>query len=1223
MKNLNSIIKKILKEQKEELLYAPEVRIVNKSGEYESSFNTFTNPNGRSILVPKDLDPYVEVYDKQKWLDWVTSTSSLRKQYSTYLSANDDIYAKSCNDEYFKALITEFDKVSKDYIEILDFNPAQYKYDEVSKNYVEILDSKVTKYWPSDLNTEEGLHYYYFLSRKSSNPNYTIKPIDFKGFDYYFKKMSEWLKQSQWKDDVSIEKGLGSIKHNFSVAKYNGATEKIPDGWIPPWDVNMYDGTIQPKEKFMLDWWDWSISRNKYCETEGSWINYYNSQISFATMLPDTAAYSISVLTENLYKYYNQKEGAQPLNFNPDPNDKSRVLFVACYKTTMNTDSSILKSFADYYSKSNDWNAANIKNKVAGDCSGIKFPSMASILDANNINVLDESGKLMTYAESSVISIPLYDLNVNFKGKVFKGQTSRVKSAEKGRDWFWLGDEGGRDFRDDLGAFVTYAWDNLASTVTFWDQSDDMDPIKNLASNLSGTEPSLFQTKESFAMKTPLNAITKGLFNSTDYIDTTKINEDTEVWQIPEEGLSQYIPGAIKPKKYDAISPNGTKPFDYYYLKYSNPLNNINAMLPLPPASFWSEYSEYYYKFRNSVIADNWLNKTYPEFGLVLTIVGAENFRLVQETKGKTGWSLKIDNNTGGMYFGEKNSETGLNINFKTDLTTGESNIYFNGFDDKKNTWGAPLVFDTYNFYNKEYFDDRSKFDSFWDSHWGLISQVLVGIAITIVAPYLSGGIAVGMGWTVETVVAGSLGEWFITTGAFNVSRLAVTVEIIMDLSILGAPGAISYWHRGETIAGWFSLLCSMIPFVTSKTSFQGWSKKIWLPSVAKSLTKRIIDMGPNYFGPNFNIYRLFAFLQPLSRAEAAAFGDLMQKLASKEASQLIEETFKYSGDYIALAIKESPEIQKRIAAKFEHKTLRFFKPLVAVAGTIFISQMSIQLLVNYFSQKGIELDKKQQENLTIGLNKLYEKLVTGSNKELQKVLNEIRTLNANLVITPTDEWLLNQMKENIDLFNKMLVINGWEAVAPEVEDKKKKEQEEEVEKYKELLLFIEDEKLIRSIPSYVFKNIKGDILDKSLVNDKLNIITSQYPCILNDVDFIFDSAYKLTDTSRWWVSYKILTTNIKDSLIYFIGNGESLINDGYMSAIKAGIYHPKYNNEFNTNFTDCISYRIIKPINSKYMYKKEYKTDKLFKSLKTKESWVEVSDETAKQEILKNYFTE
>jgi hypothetical protein len=185
MKNLNSIIKKILKEQKEELVYAPEVRIVTKSGEYESNFNTFTNPNGRSILVPKDLDPYVEVYDKQKWLDWVTSTSSLRRQYSKYLSANDDIYAKSCNDEYFKALITEFDKVSKDYIEILDLNPAQYKYDKVSKNYVEILDSKVTKYWPSDLNTEEGLHYYYFLSRKSSNPNDTIKPIDFKGFDYY------------------------------------------------------------------------------------------------------------------------------------------------------------------------------------------------------------------------------------------------------------------------------------------------------------------------------------------------------------------------------------------------------------------------------------------------------------------------------------------------------------------------------------------------------------------------------------------------------------------------------------------------------------------------------------------------------------------------------------------------------------------------------------------------------------------------------------------------------------------------------------------------------------------------------------------------------------------------------------------------------------------------------------------------------------------------------
>ena len=169
MKNLNQIIKhtikKIIKEQDELYVDQPQVKIKGKSGEYETNFETFTAPNGRSILVPEDLKPVVKLYDKQLWLNYVTSTSSLRNHYNKYISANEDIYAKACNDEYLKNLIFEFDKVSK--------------------NYIQILDLKGPKYWPSDLNNEEGLQYYYILSKLKYNPNYTIKPSDFKGFGVF------------------------------------------------------------------------------------------------------------------------------------------------------------------------------------------------------------------------------------------------------------------------------------------------------------------------------------------------------------------------------------------------------------------------------------------------------------------------------------------------------------------------------------------------------------------------------------------------------------------------------------------------------------------------------------------------------------------------------------------------------------------------------------------------------------------------------------------------------------------------------------------------------------------------------------------------------------------------------------------------------------------------------------------------------------------------------
>jgi hypothetical protein len=1203
MKNLNQIIKhtikKIIKEQDELYVDQPQVKIKGKSGEYETNFETFTAPNGRSILVPEDLKPVVKLYDKQLWLNYVTSTSSLRNHYNKYISANEDIYAKACNDEYLKNLIFEFDKVSK--------------------NYIQILDLKGPKYWPSDLNNEEGLQYYYILSKLKYNPNYTIKPSDFKGFDYYFKKMSEWLSQSNYKDVIKLEKGGSKSKHNFDIATYNGADQKISDYYVPKDDVTIYNGTTVPKENLMLDWWDWSLTTNKYCDTEGSWTNYYNSQVSFVTSLIQNSAYSISVLKQNLFKYYKSDTSFDINKFKTDPNDELKVIFSACYKTTYNTEGIMTHQFADYYSYSNDWNEENIKKKIAGDCSGIKFPTMADILDANDVAVKDESGKLMTYAKNSVVSIPLVDINVGYVGKVFKGQTKRIERKEKGRDWFWLGEDGGVGFGEDLGSFVTYVWDDVASKVTFWDPSDDFDKYKGA----SGVDPNLFQTKESFTMKTPLNAITKGIFKDTDYIDTTKINEDTEVWKIPKEGLSPYIPGAIKPKRY------GSPGWDFYYLKYNKGSNDIQARLPLPPASFWDEFKDYYYKIKN-VVSDNWLNKTYPEFGLVLTIVGAENFRLVQETNGRAGWTLKIDNNSGSMYF---TKDPDVDPGFKVDEKTGENKMYFNGFDYDNKTWGSPEKLNSYNFYNKEYFDDRSKFDAFWDSHWGTITQVVVGIAISVVASPLAFGIAEGLGWGameagsfVLAQNAPSIASTLLATGTFNVTRLAVLVEVVTDVGILGLPGAISYWHRGETVAGTFSLLCSLIPVVTSKTSFQKWSRKIWPPSVGRSLSEEIIKMGPNYFGPNFNIYRLFAFLGNLNRQQAAAFGDLMQKLSSKEAPKLIEETFKYSGEYIALAIKESPEIAKKVGLKIEHKSLIFAKPFVAVGGTILVTQTTIKTLVDYYSQKGVELTQKQKDNLSNGFNKLYEKINSDSEIALlNSIQQKIKEYDNTFTTTPTEEWIQKQMKENQDLFDKMLVNNGWESVSDLMKKdyyNKKKEEIKEKEKLFIFMMINDSVFVMRMSSNFVIEDIKGDITNKETVQDKIKLITNQYPCI-DDVNFTFDSAQKTPNSNYWWVSFVINTTESKGTKIYFAGNNNGLLSDGIIVSYNNGTYDENYNDEFNKLFPDCVSYILKTPLDKKYKYKKEVKTGKYYKTLKIKDSWSEITNQTEIQDVSKNIFGE
>ena len=85
MKDLNGIIKNAIKKALTEQSNAEEVTVTakrnpnSKPPEYRNNFETFISPDGRTIMVPYDLDAMVEKFSKSNYQDLILDTERLQK----------------------------------------------------------------------------------------------------------------------------------------------------------------------------------------------------------------------------------------------------------------------------------------------------------------------------------------------------------------------------------------------------------------------------------------------------------------------------------------------------------------------------------------------------------------------------------------------------------------------------------------------------------------------------------------------------------------------------------------------------------------------------------------------------------------------------------------------------------------------------------------------------------------------------------------------------------------------------------------------------------------------------------------------------------------------------------------------------------------------------------------------------------------------------------------
>jgi hypothetical protein len=1247
MKNIDQIIKKTLSNYLISENLNTKKFLIEREG---IKFKTYRQPSGNSLLIPEDLNPTVNFYDQEAWLSALTNSEAIRKNYSNYVSSTNDIYAKSCNDTKTIDVITQFNEKWID-------------------KYIKILDVNSTTPYPNDLSKEDGIKYYFTNKKLREHFGDNLKPIDFMGTDYYFLKLSQWISATY--KDLKFEKGNVTKLNNQSIATLMGKETVMP-GYlkIETSEVELPEslggGTISANDA-ETDWFQWSITKNKNCETAGSWARYYNTMSTFVqNLLPESVSeFEVSVdalkkYTEVLNPKYDElikglgpnkgssddtnnsleKLDNQTTNFQTENNGK--VIYKACWKQTFSPeDGSIGLSYKGYYDTTVEFSKETIESNNAGKCSGNKFPSMALFLSGGDITYRNpETGELWTET-NTIVQIPLVSLTVGYQGKIRKKNAQIERGAALQDDEYTWG-----EFGYDLVSAVEFTWrlSQEISSVGMADglTSDYYERSKNIA---SGDELSVFDRKKDFAISTPLRLATKGLFKPEDYIDFTKINEDTEAWGIPKEGLSQYIPGAKKHPKWNQKSPNGKYLYQYYYITYYNRSTGLEQELPLPSSDWWQQYSLYVYKLKN-VVSDSWMRSQEVEVGLCLHIQGADNFNSVIETRGDAGWTFKMDGGSGTMFFKE-----GVNV----PVTLKDGTTYYKGYSGGDNpTYGEPGELETYNFYDQKFLDSRSGVGKFWDSHISTIVSIIVGIGIGVVAAPLSEALSIGVGWAIPASEAGatttnlfvrgginyvlkdtapSYALTLLSQGTFTHSRLAVLVEIALDGSVLSIPNATYYFRNGDDVGGYLTLMTMLIPIVSEKKSFRNFSRTLWTPKVAESLSEKMVKRGLNYWKYLDN-YKLFNFLNKLEKNEAMAFGELLEQI-TKGGKDAINEIFEKYGNLISeeLSKKGNEALRKRVGLKLGGNFAAAGKGLVAIGVPTFAIQTGIKLLVQHYRNQGKELNEKQTENLKEGLIILNQKLAERYNNFwANKFRDYISSVNPNIVLEDVETWLFDKIDDNMDIFNLMLEKNGYENITPERiskiensknEDDKKKMQDHINDFLVVSTLLLEEEEVISEIINEYSSEKgkpKGEISDLSQVQDKFELITEYYGCLSESSLFEFKGAHKI-DTGWWWLCFQVNGgSSLKNSWLYFIGKNNDFGKEYLGGFGSDNMWLSNSVNDFLTQFPDCALYKLVEPTDDANIYKKT-KEGKIYKSPKSKINWVEVTDENQKNTIINKYF--
>lgn len=1195
MKNIDLIIKKTLNK----FITEKNIKLGGLLVEAPNfTFTTYKQPNGTALLIPDNLEPKVNKYNQSEWLTELTNPEAIRANYSKYVSSTNDIYAKSCNDAYTILVLKEFNEKWAD-------------------KYIKILDPNGDIAYPSDLDNENGLKYWFTNKKLHEHFGDNLKPTDFMGTDYYFLKFSKWLMSSEKNNEIKIEKGNITKLNNTPISDMMSASTYIPSYLKSETsEVELpksLGGSKISADKIETSWFKWSITKNKYCETQGSWLNYYNTMTSFVNNLYQDSISEFEVSSEKLKEYLNSLPDNKTIkNFNSEQN--GRVTFKSCWAQKFEKEGAVSLSFKGYYDTVVDFNRETIDNNEAGKCSGNQYPTMAVFLAGGDITYLDpETGNLWTESQG-LINIPLIGVNEGYVGKYWKNKTKRKKERNDGE--YSLS-----QFGSDLGLALDATYSILKAST------NDFSRITTIGDKWSGEEPTLIDKKETFAMSTPLTLGTKGLFKEEDFIDYTKVNEDTEVWRIPKGGLSMHIPGAKKHPKWNEKSPNGKFLYQYYYINYYNKTTGLEQELPLPTEDWWNGYSSFFYKIKNFV-KDKWLRTDVSEVALCLTIQGGDNFARVIETRGDSGWSFKIDQGTGTMFFAEGTNEPYVS-GTKT-ITKGTD------YSDPNNVkYNEPGELTAYNFMDPKFLDSRSEIGAFWDSHVSTIVSVIVGIAIGVAAAPLAEGIALGMGWAEGSMAAGTytvtategtFGFYMASQGVFTHSRLAVLVEIAVDCGVLTGPQAAYYFRNGDHIGGMLTLMTAFIPILVERQSFQNWSRSIWSKKTAQSLTEIMLARGAGYW-KNLDHYKLFNFLNKLNAKEAQAFGELLNQIV--KGKEAINEIFEKFSGQMSTVLKNSPDLQKRVAGTLTQKAYIFGRAFVPVLAGITGLQVGIKTVVEFLRKKNPLLTEEQIKRLSQGLTKLAENLINREAEFIYQEFKDLQNINPNFIIEPPEEWLLNQMVLNEDIFNLLLEKNGYEKLPPQriqkIIDDKNKHDKDIFDKYKNDVIIYDiayagEERDLNEeiIKGSIDKTITGEITDISQIQDKLDLVTEYYGCVKENTLFEFKSAHK-TSTGWWWICFKINGgTTLRDNWVFFIGKNNSfdIKNLGGLTPL----WNDDITQEFKTEFPNCTNYEFINPDDDSNLYKKT-KDGKIYISLKSRIDWKEVTNSTQKQEIENKYF--
>lgn len=256
------------------------------------------------------------------------------------------------------------------------------------------------------------------------------------------------------------------------------------------------------------------------------------------------------------------------------------------------------------------------------------------------------------------------------------------------------------------------------------------------------------------------------------------------VWKFKEGMTSKNFisPEKIKIQVGSVTAADGTIKENQEYFEQ----NGIKYCLPVK--EFWDLHTKngWVYKFEN------------PKNGKIF------NIKLDQLGEGE------CDNSGDGKkYSGEECSQRCMGAN---------NGFMFNMQGFYENGTGKP-----YNPSNPEHFDLRSEDDIFWDKY-GVWIEIVIGIAISFLAPYLAAGLVAifAEGALLGTRIASLITALSEATYAGGEATWLVLMCEVMGEAALLSPMISNYLSRGDDGNAMLALAMCLVPFLTELKSVKG-----------------------------------------------------------------------------------------------------------------------------------------------------------------------------------------------------------------------------------------------------------------------------------------------------------------------------------------------------------------------------------------------------------------